>query len=466
MAERSDKMKKSNIHNDFSKGSIAKNILSLSIPMIIAQFVNVLYNIVDRIYIGRLPENSTLALTGIGLCLPIVTAIMAFANLFGTGGAPLCSIARGQGDKDKAEVIMGNSFALILIFGILLTVVGLLTKDTALYLFGASSQTFSFANDYISIYLLGTPFVLISLGMNYFINSQGFANIGMISVIIGAVTNIVLDPIFIFTLNMGVKGAALATVISQGVSAIWVMRFLTSDKAILSIKPQYMRLVPSVVKKIISLGFSGFVMQITNSVVQIVCNIKLAEFGGDMYIGVMTVLNSIREVIHLPANSLAIGAQPVLGYNYGAKEYGRVKSSIKFITLITVGYLLITWLILMAIPEFFIKIFTPETELIKAALPALRIYFMGFFLMSFQMSGQATFVALGKAKHAIFFSLLRKIIIVVPLTLILPHIFNLGINGVFMAEPISNLLGGAAAYITMIITVWGELGCKEKKRFN
>ncbi len=460
MSERSDIMNKNNTNNDFSKGSIAKNILNLSIPMTIAQFVNVLYNIVDRIYIGRLPNNSTLALTGIGLCLPIVTTIMAFASLFGAGGAPLCSISRGEGNKQKAETIMGNSFALLLVFGVLLTLIGLLTKEPILYLFGASSQTFSFANDYISLYLIGTPFVLISLGMNYFINAQGFGNIGMLTVIIGAISNIILDPILIFTLNMGVKGAALATVISQGISSFWVLKFLTSDKAILRLKFKYMRLVPNIVKNIVSLGFSGFIMHITNSGVQIVCNIKLSQFGGDLYVGVMTVLNSIREVIQLPAFGLTNGAQPILGYNYGAKEYERVKSSIKFITIITVSYMLITWIALMAIPGLFIRIFTPEIDLINATLPAQKIYFFGFFMMGLQFSAQSTFVSLGKAKHAIFFSLLRKVIIVIPLTLILPHISNLGIYGVFLAEPISNFIGGTAAYATMLATVWQELSKK------
>lgn len=448
------------LNNDFSKGNVVHNILNLAFPMTIAQLVNVLYNIVDRIYIGHLPENSTLALTGIGLCLPIITAVIAFANLFGMGGAPLCSIARGEGNNQKAERIMGNSFSLIIIFGIILTILIFLFKSPLLYLFGASDETFLYANDYLTIYLFGTLFVMISLGMNNFINSQGFGKVGMISVVIGAVINIILDPIFIFVLNMGVKGAALATVISQFISTIWVMRFLTSKKAILVLKVKYFSLDSIIVKRIISLGLSGFVMAITNSAVQIVCNIRLSQYGGDLYVGVMTVINSIREVITLPVTGLTNGAQPVMGYNYGAQSYQRVKTSIKFLAVSCISYTLITWGVLIAFPEFFIKIFNKNPDLINAALPSLKIYFFGFFMMSLQFTGQSVFVALGKAKHAIFFSLLRKVVIVIPLTLILPMVFNLGIYGVFLAEPISNFIGGSASFFTMLFTLWPELNRK------
>ncbi len=448
------------LKNDFSKGSIAKNILSLAVPMTVAQLINVLYNVVDRIYIGRLLENSTLALTGIGLCLPIITAIIAFANLFGMGGAPLCSIARGEGDNEKAQLVMNNSFSLILIFGILLTIIGLLFKEPLLYLFGASNETFPYANDYISIYLLGTPFVMISLGMNNFINSQGFGKTGMMSVIIGAIANIILDPIFIFYFGLGVKGAAIATVISQFISAFWVMKFLTGDNTILRLNLKHMKLIPKIVFNIVTLGLSGFVMSITNSAVQIVCNVKLSQYGGDLYVGVMTVLNSIREVVQLPVTGITNGAQPVIGYNYGARLKKRVKSSIKFLTIICISYTLLAWLTLISLPELFIRIFTSEQELINASLPSLKIYFFGYFMMALQFIAQSTFVALGKAKHAIFFSLLRKVIIVIPLTLILPSLFNLGVNGVFLAEPISNFIGGLASYLTMMFTVWPELSEK------
>lgn len=450
------------MENDFSKGSVVHNILSLAFPMMVAQLINVLYNIVDRIYIGHLPEDSTLALTGIGLTLPIVTAVIAFANLFGMGGAPLCSIARGEGNTEKAERIMGNSFSLLLIFGFFLTILGLLFKNPLLYLFGASNETFSFANEYITVYLLGTIFVMTSLGMNNFINAQGFGKVGMASVLVGAISNIILDPIFIFVLDMGVKGAAIATISSQFLSAIWVLSFLRGKKAILVLKMKYFKLDFPIVKKIVALGLSGFVMAITNSGVQIVCNVKLSQYGGDLYVGAMTIINSIREVIFMPVSGLTNGAQPVMGYNYGAKYYERVKASIKFLYFVCITYTLLAWGILISFPEFFVRMFNKDQELVFATIPALKTYFFGFFMMSLQFSGQAVFVALGKAKHAIFFSLLRKVIIVIPLTLLLPGLFNLGVNGVFIAEPISNFIGGIASFIAMLLTVWPKLKSKEK----
>lgn len=443
--------------NDFSKGSIIKNIINLALPMTLAQLINVLYNIVDRIYIGRMPENATLAMTGLGLTLPIITIVIAFANLFGMGGAPLCSIARGRGDHARAEKIMGNSFVLLVISGIILTVLGLLLKRPLLYLFGASDVTFPFADDYITIYLLGNLFVMIGLGMNSFINSQGFAKIGMLTVLLGAITNIILDPIFIFVFDLGIKGAALATIISQFVSSVWILKFLTGKKALLRLKVKYFKLDWNIVKSITSLGLSGFAMAITNSLVQILCNKTLQLYGGDLYVGVMTVINSIREVIMMPVNGLTSGAQPVMGFNYGARTYQRVRSAIKFVSVVCISYTLAAWGILHLFSEFFIRVFNQDEELIRLGLPAVRIYFFGFFMMSLQFAGQSTFVALGKSKHAIFFSILRKVIIVAPLTILLPGVFGLGVNGVFLAEPISNFIGGTACYLTMLRVVWPEL---------
>ncbi len=310
--------------NDFSKGSIVSNIMKLAVPMTMAQLINVLYNIIDRIYIGRIPENATLALTGLGLCLPIISMVIAFANLFGMGGAPLCSIERGRGNKEEAELIMGNSFVLMVIFGIGLTVVGLALKKPMLYLFGASDNTYPYADQYISIYLLGSIFVMIGLGMNSFINSQGFGTIGMMTVLLGAVANIILDPIFIFTFHMGVRGAALATILSQFLSALWIVKFLTGGKAILRLKTSAFRLKKQRVKNIVALGMSGFTMAITNSSVQIMYNASLQHYGGDLYVGIMTVINSVREIISMPVNGLTNSAQPVMGFNYGAGEYKRV----------------------------------------------------------------------------------------------------------------------------------------------
>ena len=443
--------------NDFSRGSVIKNILNLALPMTLAQLVNVLYNIVDRIYIGRIPDNATLSLTGLGLCLPMITIVIAFANLFGMGGAPLCSIARGRGDLKEAEHIMGNSFALMLGTGIVLTALGLLFKKPLLYLFGASDATFPFADEYITIYLCGSVFVMLGLGMNSFINSQGFGRVGMMTVCLGAAANIVLDPVFIFVFKMVIQCAAIATVISQFLSAAWIVAFLCGKQTILKLKPACFRLKTRRVKEIVGLGLSGFTMAITNSGVQIMCNASLQFYGGDLYVGVMTVINSIREVISMPVNGLTNSAQPVMGFNYGAKEYGRVRTAIKFTSATCIIYTTVAWLLLYLFPEFFIRIFNNDADLVMAAIPSIHIYFFGFFMMSLQFAGQSVFVALGKSKYAVFFSLLRKEFIVIPMTLLLPRILGLNTTGVFLAEPISNFIGGAACFITMLLTVWPEL---------
>lgn len=443
--------------SDFSKGSVVKNILSLAFPMTMAQLINVLYNIVDRIYIGKIPENATLSLTGLGLAFPIITIIIAFANLIGMGGAPLFSIERGNKNDEEAEYIIGNSFCALIIFAVILTVLIFILKKPLLFLFGASNATFPFANEYLTIYLCGTIFVLVGLGMNGFINAQGFGKIGMFTVVIGAIANIILDPIFIFVLHMGIKGAALATVISQALSAVWIMRFLTGNKTIFKIKLKCLKLNRNRIIKILGLGLSGFIMSITNGAVQIMCNATLQSYGGDLYVGVMTVINSIREVISMPVMGITNSAQPIIGYNYGAKEYDRVKTAIKFMSAVCITYTLMAWGILNLFPEFFIKIFNNDTDLVNATIPALKVYYFGFFMMSLQFAGQSTFVALGKSKQAVFFSLLRKAIIVIPLTLILPNLFHLGTIGVFLAEPISNFIGGSACFITMLVVVLPEL---------
>lgn len=444
--------------NNFAQGSIAKHITNLAGPMIVAQLINVLYNVIDRVYIGRIPEISTLAMGGLGLCLPLISIIIAFANLFGMGGSPLCSIARGQGKNDEAEEIMGNSFSLLVIFGILLTVIVFVLKEDLLWLFGASKDTIVYANDYMTIYLFGTIFVLISLGMNSFINSQGFAKIGMCTVLIGAILNIALDPIFIFTFELGVKGAAIATVISQFISALWTIYFLTGNKTILKLKKKNMRLKIIHVKRIVSLGMAGFMMAITNSTVTIVCNATLQKYGGDLYIAIMTIINSIREVASLPGQGISNACQPVLGYNYGAGKSDRVIQGIKFVTFSALLMMLILWFAITFFPELFIKIFSHNPEIVKDGVNALRLYFFGFFMMAFQMVGQAVAVGLGKSRQAIFFSVFRKVIIVVPLTLILP--IYIGINGVFIAEAISNFIGGGACYITMWLTIVKKLKYK------
>lgn len=451
------------VKNDFSRGSIAKNIMGLALPMTLAQLINVLYSIVDRIYIGHIPHTSAAALTGIGLTLPVITIITAFANLFGMGGAPLCSIARGGHEDKKAQQIMGNSFTMLILTGILLMTVCLIFKRPLLFLFGASNVTFPYANSYITIYLLGTIFVMISLGMNNFINAQGFGRIGMLTVTMGAVTNIILDPLFIFVFHMGVQGAAIATVISQGLSAAWVLRFLTGKKALLTLSKNSLKLNMVLVKDITALGTSGFVMSVTNGAVQVVCNATLYRYGGDLYIGVMTVINSVREIATMPVTGLTSGAQPVIGYNYGAKCFDRVKSAIKFMSVSCIIFTGLAWAVLFFAPEFFLRLFTSEPDLIAAGIPAMRIYFCGIFLMALQFAGQSAFVALSKAKQAVFFSLFRKVIIVIPLTLLLPLADNLGSAGVFWAEPVSNAIGGAACFITMLLTIWRNLGKEHTK---
>ncbi|MBQ7839622.1 MAG: MATE family efflux transporter [Lachnospiraceae bacterium] len=448
--------------NDFSKGSVVGSILSLAIPMTLAQLINILYNIIDRMYIGRLPENATLSLTGLGLCLPIISIVIAFANLFGMGGAPLCSIARGKGQLEEAQNIMGNSFFMLLLSGFILTAVGLIFKRPLLYLFGASDATFPFANEYLSIYLCGSIFVMLGLGMNSFINSQGFGRIGMLTVLIGAVLNILLDPLFIFVFNMGIRGAAVATVISQAASALWTFRFLRGEKTILRLKLSAMKLRPAIVKDVISLGMSGFIMSMTNSAVQIVCNASLSHYGGDLYVGVMTIINSIREIVTMPVSGITNGAQPVIGFNYGAARYDRIKRATAFMSAICIGYTALVWICLHVFPAFFIGIFSEESSLIDATIPSMRIYFFGFVFMSLQFSGQSVFTALGKARQAIFFSLLRKAFIVIPLTFLLPHLITPQVNGVFAAEPISNLLGGTACFVTMLILTGREFKLRQK----
>lgn len=427
--------------------------------MTLAQLINVLYSVVDRMYLGRLPGH--LALTGLGLTMPIVSILMGFANLCGMGGAPLCSICRGQGDDEEAEHILGNSFTLLLILGAAATLVFLLLKRPVLYLFGASEATFPYADAYLTVYLCGTLFVMVSLGMNPFINAQGFAKIGMMTVGLGAVVNIVLDPVFIFVLNMGVQGAALATVIAQGCSAVWVLKFLTGKRAILRLKFDCMALSARRVRKIVSLGLAGFFVNLTNSLVQVVCNTTLQAYGGDLYVGAMTIINSIREVVSMPVQGLSNGSQPVLGYNYGAGESHRVRQGIRFTSIVVVLYSAAAWAIIMLAPEAMIRLFTSEQPILDVGIPALRIYFSLFIIMSLQIAGQSVFTALGRSKNAIFFSLLRKAIINAPLTLLLPYL-GMGTDGVFVAEAVSQLIGGLACFLTMYAVVYRPLGSLER----
>ena len=445
------------MRNDFSKGAMWRNILNQAIPLTIAQAVQVLYNVVDRIYLGHLPGSSGLALTGVGLIFPIVALITAFCNLFATGGTPLCSMARGAGRQERAEKILNNTFTMLILSAGVLMVAGYLFRRPILYLFGASDATYGYADEYLTVYLAGTVAAMISTGMNGFINAQGFARTGMLTIIIGAALNVVLDPLFIFVFDMGVRGAAAATVISQTVSCLWVLRFLRSEKAILKLRWKYMKPEGKLLGEIVSLGIPGFIMAGTNCLVQVACNATLRVYGGDLYIGVMTVINSVRELFSLPVTGLTHGSQPVISFNYGAKEYKRVRSGIVFMSLVGMVFTTICWLLVLAFPRFLLSLFSSDAQLVELGVRSMQIYFFGFCFMSMQFAGQSTFVALGKSRQAVFFSLLRKAFIVFPLTLLLPKVAGLGVDGVFLAEPISNLLGGAACFFTMLATVWPML---------
>ena len=439
---------------DFSRGRVSLVILRLGLPMMLAELVNVLYNIVDRMYIGHMAEGGTLALTGLGICFPLITLIGAFANLFSTGGATLATIARGEKDDRKAERIMGTSFTMLMLTGIGLTVLLYATAPLTLSWLGGDAETLPPALGYFRIYVAGTVPVLISLGMNPFINAQGFPKIGMVTILIGAALNIVLDPLLIFTLGMGIRGAALATVISQITSAIWVLGFLRSRKAALRLTGFH--LDRRELKSIVKLGVTGFTFRVTNSVTQAIVNIMLKAWGGPLstiYVGAMSLINSLREIMSLPNSGIVSGGQSVMSYNYGAKEYRRVSQSIRFIFLSGLAINIVMWALVMLIPEPLLRIFTSDGQLIGTGAVCARIYFGAFPFMALQQAGQSTFVALNYPRYALFFSMLRKIGLVAPLTLLLPNL-GLGVYGVFWAELASQVIGASACFMTMTAVIW------------
>ena len=434
---------------------MARNILSIAVPMTVAQVVNILYSLVDRMYIGHIPGVGHTSLTGMGLTLPLISIVLAFANLGGMGGSPLCSIYRGKGEEGLASAVMGNTLSLLLFFGFAIPLVTIPFLDPILMAFGASDATLPYAKDYSFIYLLGTPFVTVGLGMNPFINSQGFGNKGMLTVMLGAVVNLVLDPILIYGLNLGVKGAAIATIIAQACSAVWVLRFLTGKKSLLPLHLCHLRPQWDHLRRIITLGLSGFFTSITNSLVQIVCNKVLHIYGGDLYVGVMTIINSLREVTFMLIQGFSSGVQPVLGYNYGAGEKRRVCACIRFAVGVTVGYAALIWLLNMTIPGLLIRIFNNNPDMLQAGVPALRVYFSMFVFMALMISSQSIFVGLGQAKKSIFFSILRKAVINAPLTVLLAFLW--GVNGVFVAEAVSQFVCGFLCFFTMYRTVYRPL---------
>ncbi len=448
--------------NDFSQGGIARNILSLAIPLTVAQLTVVLYNVVDRAFIGHIDAIGRDAFTGIGLVMPCTYIITAFANLCGTGGAPLFSIARGRGDDRQAARIMGVSFTLLLLLGAVLTAGFYLFATPFLYLVGGSGETVVHARNYLQIYLTGVVPVMIGLGMNPFINAQGFGRVGMMTTLLGAVVNLILDPVLIFGLGMGVQGAALATVIAQTCSAVWVLAFLTGKRAVLRLERGSMGLELPVLKRICGLGLTGFTFSVTNSLVQALGNAQLQAYGavsgsGDLYVAAMTAIVSVREIVFQPIRGLTQGAQPVMGYNYGAGKYSRVRESIRFLTVSCLGYNILVWALLLAFPRVFILLFNDDPGLLAVGVPTMRVYYAAYVMMSFQMIGQNTFVALGRARNAVFFSLFRKVILVVPLMLFLPRLWGLGAYGVFASEPVSDVVGGGACFITMMCTVWRDM---------
>ncbi len=453
---------------DFSDGHIVRNIFKTALPMLLAQVMNLLYNIIDRIYIGRIPKIGTAALGAVGLSFPVIILITGFTVLYGSGGSPLFAISLGERNSSKADRIINTSFRLLIITSVILTAIGLLFTEPILRLFGASDTSLTYALPYLRIYLIGTVFSMISTGMNPFINAQGYPGIGMLTVTLGAVSNLIMDPVFIFILGLGVNGAAIATVLSQLLSAIFVLSFLIK-KADYRIKPlseENKKLFFSTSKNIISLGVSSFTMQVTNSLVSIACNNMLSRIGGDVYISIMTILISVRQLTEVPVLAIAEGSSPIISFSYGAGKPGEVRKAIATMTILGTAYALAAWLLIIHFPAFFIRIFSSDAELLKDAIPALHLYYFAFIFMMFQFSGQTTFKSLNMKKPAIFFSLLRKVIIVVPLTLLLPTIGHMGTDGVFAAEPVSNVIGGTACFVTMLCIVLPELKQMEKSRIT
>ena len=430
---------------------VGKLLLKLSVPTVIAQLINMLYNIVDRIYIGHIPGDGSLALTGVGVCMPIIMIVSAFAALVSSGGAPRASIHMGKQDNDSAENILSNCFSLQIIISVILTVILLIWGKDLLLAFGASENTISYAVDYMNVYAFGTLFVQLTLGMNAFITAQGFTSISMVSVLIGAVCNITLDPIFIFVLHMGVKGAALATIISQAISTIWVVLFLCGKKTQLHLRKKYMRLVPKVILPCVALGLAAFIMQASESVVSVCFNSSLLRYGGDIAVGSMTILTSVMQFAMLPLQGIAQGSQPVSSYNYGAKNADRVKKTFRLLLITCLSYSVLLWAFVQLVPRVFVNIFTADTSLIEFTAPMLKIYLGGLFLFGIQIACQMTFTSLGKAINSIIVAVVRKFVLLIPLIYIMPHMVSDPATGVYMAEPIADII--AVLFTSVLFTV-------------
>lgn len=450
---------------DFEHGTVTGNILGAALPMLVAQILNLLYNIVDRIYIARIPNIGTAALGAVGLCFPLIVVITAFSNLFGSGGAPLFSIYRGKGEPQRAANVMNTSFTMVCVCAVVLMAVGFIFARPLLVLFGASTDALVYAYPYLMIYLIGTLPSMIATGMNPFINAQGYSTIGMTSVAVGAVANLLLDPLFIFVLGFGVQGAAIATVISQALSAVFVFVFLTrkSELKVRFLKKEEFSECIGYAKNIVSLGTAGFIMQLTNSLVSVCCNNILSDVGGDIYISVMTIVSSVRQLVETPMYAINEGTSPILSYNYGACRPARVRKAMAVMGTMILGYTAVMWSIIILFPNALIGIFSSDVDLMHDAVPALKQYFAAFICMDFQYIGQTVFKSLNKKKQAIFFSLLRKVFIVVPLTYLMPYMFHMGTAGVFLAEPVSNVIGGTLCFVVMLCTVLPELKRMDKQ---
>ena len=439
-----------NDKNFLGTAPIGKLLLKLSIPTVIAQLINMLYNVVDRIYIGHIPGEGSLALTGVGVCMPIIMIVTAFAALISSGGAPRASICMGKQDNKSAEQILGNCFSLQIVVSIVLTVVLLIWNKDLLMAFGASKNTLGYATDYMRIYALGTLFVQLTLGMNAFITAQGFTTTSMVSVLIGAICNITLDPVFIFVFNMGVKGAALATVLSQAISTIWVVVFLSGKKTQLHLRKKYMGLKPKVFLPCVALGLATFIMQASESVVTVCFNSSLLHYGGDIAVGAMTILTSVMQFAMLPLQGIAQGSQPIASYNYGAKNADRVKKTFRLLVITCLTYSTLLWATVQIIPKVFVSIFTSDAKLVAFTAPMLKIYLGGLFLFGIQIACQITFTSLGKAVNSIIVAVMRKFVLLLPLIYIMPHVVSNPTIGVYMAEPIADII--AVLFTSVLFT--------------
>ena len=458
-------MTKKTVREDLGTGNIPELMIKLAVPTIIAQVVNMLYNMVDRIYIGHISGVGDVALTGLGLCFPVLMMVAAFANLIGTGGAPRAAIFMGKNDNRTAEVILGNSVTALLLLSVVMTIGLELAAEPILWLFGASEATMPYALGYLRIYLCGSVCVMMTLGLNSFITTQGFTNISMKTVLIGAVSNIILDPIFIFKFHMGVRGAALATVISQGISALWVLLFLVGRQTKLHIKKEYMRISAQILLPVVTLGMATFVMNITECLLNIAFNISLSRYGGDLAVGAMTILASIMQLQVMPAAGIGQGAQPLLSYNYGAGKADRVRKTIKILFIASMIYSLSFWLVLELFPGIFVQMFnSSSTELYDITVWAVRIYMGATGIFALQNSIQQVFVSLGQAKLSLFIACLRKLILLIPLICILPLFFEDKVFAVFLAEPISDLTSVTVAAILFACNIKRILNEGEKSK--